>query len=90
MHNARESRSKTRRSPSARAPGSSIDRNTHLSATSPRAGWHRSSPDKNGLARDGTDDLVTETVDCVTFDDLLVKHGIDRIDYLQIDTEGYD
>lgn len=35
-------------------------------------------------------DLVPETVDAVTFDTLVDRYGIDRVDVLQIDTEGYD
>ncbi len=31
-----------------------------------------------------------ETVNCITFDDLLKKHKISHITYLQIDAEGYD
>jgi FkbM family methyltransferase len=35
--------------------------------------------------------LITETeVNCIPFDRLVTKHGVDRIDVLQIDTEGHD
>lgn len=33
---------------------------------------------------------VVDRVQCITFDDLLQRHQIDRIDFLQIDAEGYD
>ena len=34
--------------------------------------------------------IVEETVAGIVFDDLVAKHGIDRMDVLQIDTEGAD
>jgi FkbM family methyltransferase len=34
--------------------------------------------------------MITETVDCVTLDELLRRENVTRIDLLQIDTEGYD
>lgn len=34
--------------------------------------------------------VTTEDVNCITFDLLLEKYRIDNIDFLQIDTEGYD
>ena len=37
-----------------------------------------------------TDAMLTETVSCVTLEELLHEHGVDRIDLLQIDSEGYD
>jgi len=45
------------------------------------------------LAKPGleTQDMVTtEMVQCVTFDTLLTRHRVKRIDLLQIDVEGYD
>lgn len=42
--------------------------------------------------RSGTaaEHIVAETVPCMTWERLLAQYKIDRIDYLQIDTEGYD
>ncbi|MGH2359449.1 MAG: FkbM family methyltransferase [bacterium] len=34
--------------------------------------------------------VTTEMVQCVTFDTLLNRHHVERIDLLQIDVEGYD
>jgi len=34
--------------------------------------------------------LITDQVECITFASLLKRHQLDRIDILQIDTEGYD
>jgi FkbM family methyltransferase len=34
--------------------------------------------------------LTTTTVPCITFDHLCRKHGVDRVDLVHIDTEGYD
>jgi hypothetical protein len=34
--------------------------------------------------------LTAETVLCVTFDALLKRHHVERVDLLQIDVEGYD
>jgi FkbM family methyltransferase len=34
--------------------------------------------------------LLTTDVPCVTFDTLVGRHGLDRVDVVQIDTEGYD
>jgi len=36
------------------------------------------------------DHLKKETVNCITYNKLLKKHGITDVDILQIDTEGYD
>lgn len=33
---------------------------------------------------------VTEQVTCITFETLLARHGLDQVDLLQIDAEGYD
>jgi len=33
---------------------------------------------------------VIEPVTCITFDMLLARHGLTRVDLLQIDAEGYD
>ena len=37
-----------------------------------------------------SESIIEETVKCVTWDELLEQNQISRIDYLQIDTEGYD
>jgi hypothetical protein len=34
--------------------------------------------------------IVRESVECVTLEQLVRKHGIERIDLVQIDAEGYD
>ena len=36
------------------------------------------------------DFVVKEQVKCISFNDLMVKHRVKRIDLLLIDTEGYD
>ena len=36
------------------------------------------------------DVMIQEEVQCIPFDELLNQHQIERIDLLQIDTEGYD
>ena len=36
------------------------------------------------------DDLIYENITCITLNDLLYKNNIPNIDFLQIDTEGYD
>jgi FkbM family methyltransferase len=35
-------------------------------------------------------DIVAHSVDCTTIDDFMERSGVDRIDFLKIDTEGYD
>jgi FkbM family methyltransferase len=35
-------------------------------------------------------DLIYEKLRCITFDNLLSKHNFSDVDFLQIDTEGYD
>jgi|688.fasta_scaffold200946_2 FkbM family methyltransferase len=35
-------------------------------------------------------DLIYEKLSCITFNDLLFKHNFLDVDFLQIDTEGYD
>lgn len=35
-------------------------------------------------------DIDREEITTITFNDLLNKHGLSNIDFLQIDTEGYD
>ncbi len=42
------------------------------------------------LIPDIDDRIVTTQVPCLTFDSLLSKHGVTRVDVLQMDTEGYD
>jgi FkbM family methyltransferase len=44
----------------------------------------------HGLTETPSDVMVAETVNCVTFDELLDSRGIKKFDLLQIDTEGYD
>jgi FkbM family methyltransferase len=34
--------------------------------------------------------IITESVRCLTFDELLSEYDVEHIDLLQIDTEGYD
>lgn len=34
--------------------------------------------------------LVKEPVECLTFDGLLNKHGVEKVDLLHVDAEGYD
>ena len=36
------------------------------------------------------EDIIEEIVKCISFDDLIEKYSIKKIDLLQIDTEGYD
>jgi FkbM family methyltransferase len=36
------------------------------------------------------EDLIYEKLSCITFNDLLFKHNFLDVDFLQIDTEGYD
>lgn len=45
-------------------------------------------PERNILRHER--DLVAVEVECRTFARLLAEHSIDRVDVLQIDTEGYD
>ena len=55
------------------------------------ASWQRgvaSLLPKPGLEKQ--DVVTTEMVQCVTFDTLLNRHQVKRIDLLQIDVEGYD
>jgi FkbM family methyltransferase len=49
-------------------------------------GAHTSTADYNQLQGH----VVQETVRCVTLGELLAEHRVERIDFLQIDTEGYD
>jgi FkbM family methyltransferase len=42
------------------------------------------------LVADIADRLVTLEVPCVTFSTLCERNGLDRVDVVQIDTEGYD
>lgn len=43
-----------------------------------------------GLIPDIESRLVTTTVPCITFDTLCARHGLSKVDVIQIDTEGYD
>lgn len=36
------------------------------------------------------DHLDFEEIDSITFEDLILKHNLNNVDFLQIDTEGYD
>jgi FkbM family methyltransferase len=47
-------------------------------------------PDHHKRSGIDSSNIVVETVPCVTWDELVQQNGITRIDYLQIDTEGYD
>lgn len=42
------------------------------------------------VVRTNNPDLVTETIQIRTLDDFCSEHSISKIDYLKIDTEGYD
>ncbi len=42
------------------------------------------------LPRSDSERFVAEAVPCITFDTLLDRHHVSRIDLLQIDVEGYD
>lgn len=42
------------------------------------------------LIPDIEDRIVTTRVPCLTFDSLCARHGVEHIDVLQMDTEGYD
>jgi len=42
------------------------------------------------LPRFASDRFIADTVPCITFDTLLHRHQVTRVDLLQIDTEGYD
>lgn len=44
----------------------------------------------SGAIQSMIDKTVTEAVTCTTFEKLVEKHSISKIDILQIDTEGYD
>jgi len=36
------------------------------------------------------EDIEIEEINCLTFDDLIDKYNVNKIDFLQIDVEGYD
>lgn len=36
------------------------------------------------------EDLIYENLSCITFNDLIYRHNFSDVDFLQIDTEGYD
>ncbi|MFH2050387.1 MAG: FkbM family methyltransferase [bacterium] len=46
--------------------------------------------DHHKLAGISGENIIIEEVECISFDELLVENGVDNIDLLQIDTEGYD
>jgi FkbM family methyltransferase len=52
------------------------------------ASLHTSLLPKPHLEKQGK--VITEMVQCVTFDTLLDRHQVNRLDLLQIDVEGYD
>ncbi len=47
-------------------------------------------PEHHKLSGTPTEEIITETVECVSLSELIEDHKIDTIDLLQIDTEGYD
>ena len=47
-------------------------------------------PEHHKLYDVSSQHIVTETVACISWNDLLEQRRINRIDYLQLDTEGYD
>ncbi len=53
--------------------------------------WKESQEYKKAPAKADMDDyIIAKKVDCITFDCLLKKHNVKKIDLLLIDTEGYD
>ena len=46
--------------------------------------------DHHKLSNTPADCIIPEKVQCISFDELLKRHQITRIDLLQMDTEGYD
>lgn len=46
--------------------------------------------DHHSLGGTPSEVIRSETVECCTWSELLNEHHIERIDFLQIDTEGYD
>ncbi|MBN2320677.1 MAG: FkbM family methyltransferase [Acidobacteria bacterium] len=53
--------------------------------------WQRGSATlkpKHGFMQ--RNDVITEAVKCITFDTLIVTNNVRKIDFLQIDVEGYD
>ena len=47
-------------------------------------------PDRNALKGFGKNNITKETVQCITFDTLISRNKVNRIDLLQIDVEGYE
>lgn len=52
-------------------------------------------PSKNGMGSEGDREVVEKyavdvEVNCITWDTLVQKHGIDHFDVLSVDTEGHD
>lgn len=67
------------------------DSNGTRTMWSDRGGRHAVStfrPERNILRHER--DLLTVDVDCMTFTTLMEQYGLDDLDILQIDTEGYD
>ena len=46
--------------------------------------------DHHLISKTNAEHMVVEIVRCISFEDMVNDNGIDRIDLLQIDTEGYD
>lgn len=46
--------------------------------------------DHHCLSGLSSEHIVAQEVDCVSLEELLGRHGLDRLDLLQIDAEGYD
>ena len=42
------------------------------------------------MQRMKSEDIEEFEIDCLTFEDILTKYNLQQIDYVQIDTEGYD
>jgi FkbM family methyltransferase len=57
-------------------------------------GWTKGTaslfPDRHKRWNMPSEHIVAEKVRCVTWDELVEQNGIIRIDFLQLDTEGYD
>jgi FkbM family methyltransferase len=46
--------------------------------------------DHHTLSGMSSEHMIADKVPCMTFDELLERHDVARVDLLQIDTEGYD
>ena len=47
-------------------------------------------PDHHKLSNLNSSHMTSETVPCITFDELLIKYGVSDLELLVTDTEGYD